>query len=104
MVQSSVTYFMILQFALLNISSRAASKIPVFIQNVTDQSVILQPKHILGEVSAAVSVTSLGSEQSSSLPSDCPSESHANDLTFDLDNPLLGDESNARITTKLNFI
>lgn len=32
-----------LQCALLNISCRAASRIPILIQNVTDQSVILQP-------------------------------------------------------------
>lgn len=41
-----------LQSALQNISCRAASRIPILIQNVTDQSVILQSEHIIGEVSA----------------------------------------------------
>lgn len=95
---------LMLQCALLNISCRAVSKIPVFIQNVTDQNVILQPKNIIGEVSAAVSVTPLGSEQSSSLSTSCSNGSYDSNLTFDFDNPLLGDEWKARISTKLNSI
>lgn len=93
---------LILQCTLLNISRSAAKKIPIFIQNATDQSVILQPRKIIDGVAAAACVTPLASEQSSSLWSDCLNGSHADDLTFD--NPLPCTESKARIPTKLNSI
>lgn len=93
-----------LECALLNISCKAAGKIPVTIQNITDHSVTLQPKHIIGEISAAVCVMPLSAEQASSPQSEFHNGKSNVELTFDLDNPLLGDEWKKRITDKLNSI
>lgn len=95
---------LMLECALLNISCKAASKIPVVIQNMTDHSVTLQPKHVIGEISAAVSVMPLGSEHSCSPHSESPDEKPGEKLTFDFNNPLIGEEWKRRITDKLNSI
>lgn len=93
-----------LECALLNISCKAASKIPVVIQNMTDHSVTLQLKHVLGEISAAACVMPLSPEQSSSPHSEFQNEKPSEKLTYDLDNSRLGDEWRTCITDKLNSI
>ena len=101
---SSLPGGLMLECALMNISCKAASKIPVVIQNMTGHTVTLQSKHVIGEISAAVSVMPLSSEQSPSPHSELKKEKANDKLNFDLDNSLLGDEWKQRITDKLNSI
>ena len=82
-----------LECALLNIFCQAASKVPVVIQNVTNHNVTLLPKHVIGELSAAVCLGPLSSEQSSLPHSGSSDEGLGEQLTFDLNNPLLGEEN-----------
>lgn len=95
---------LMLECAFLNIFCKAASKVPVVIQNVTNHKVTLLPKHVIGELSAAVCLGPLSSEQSSSPHPGSSDEELGEQLTFDLNNPLLGEEWKKRITDKLNSI
>lgn len=101
---SSLAGGLMLECALLNVFCKAASKIPVVIQNMTSHTVILPPKHVIRELSPAVCLGPLGSAQSPLPHSESSDEKLGEDLTFDLDNPLLGEEWKKRITDKLNSI
>lgn len=52
-----------LECALVNINSRASSKVPVVLRNTTDRSITLPSKSVIGVVSAAQNVMSLNSSQ-----------------------------------------
>lgn len=101
---SSLPGGLILECALLNISCKAANEIPVVIQNMSDHTVTIQPKHVIGEISAAECVIPLGSPKPYSPPSESHNKEGSETLTFDLDGSLLGDEWKARITERLNSI
>jgi hypothetical protein len=101
---SSLPGGLMLECALLKISCKAARKIPVFIRNMTDHNVILQPRHVIGVISAAACVMPLNSDQPSSPRCEPTTEKVKEKLHFDLENPLIGDEWKTRITDKLNSI
>lgn len=89
---------------------KAASKVPVVLQNMTNHGVTPLPKQVIGVISAAVCLQPLGSEQSS-LPHSKSSDEKlsatsqlSEKFTLDLDYPLLGEEWKTRITDRLNFI
>lgn len=61
---SSLPGGLFLECALPNINCKASSKIPVTLKNITDHSITLPPKCVIGEVSAAQAVEPLNPNQS----------------------------------------
>lgn len=88
---------LLLECALVNINSRASSKIPLVLRNTTSHSITLPSKSVIGIVSAAQSVIPLNSSQA---VSQMPSEK----LAFDLHDSPISEEWKRRITDKLNSI
>ncbi|KAK5859268.1 hypothetical protein PBY51_003349 [Eleginops maclovinus] len=70
---SSLPGGLFLECALLNVTCKASSKIPVFIRNTADHSVTLSPKRIIGEISAAQSTMPLNAMQIVATDSQMPS-------------------------------
>lgn len=88
----------------MNISCKAARRIQVVIHNMTDHSVTLQPKHVIGEISAADTVMPFSSKQSPSFQPELRDEMCKEKRSFDLDNLFLIEEWKTQITDKLSSV
>ncbi|KAI3355900.1 hypothetical protein L3Q82_004447 [Scortum barcoo] len=87
-----------LECALMNITCKASSKIPVIFRNTADHSVTLPPKCVIGEISAAQSAVPLNAMQSVATDSQMRSER----LAFNLDDSPMPEEWKQRISDQLN--
>lgn len=88
----------------MNISCKAARRIQVVIHNMTDHSVTLLPKHVIGEISAADTVMPFSSKQSPSFQPELRDEMCREKRSFDLDNLFLIEEWKTQITDTLSSV
>ena len=90
----------VLEAALMDISFKSSSKVPVVLHNLNDHDVTLQPKRIIAQVCAAQQITQLGPEQGDSRHNKPDSDN----LKFNLDDSPVSERWKDRIITKLRSI
>lgn len=91
---------MFLECALVNITCKASSKIPVTFRYTTDHNVTLPPKCVIGEISAVQRAMPLNAMQSVATDSRMSSER----LAFNLDDSPIPEEWKQQISDQLNSI
>lgn len=89
-----------LECALMNITCKASTKIPVTLRNTADHSVTLPPRCVIGEVHAVQSAMPLSVMQSVTTDPQMPSEK----LSFNLDDSPMPEDWKQRISDQLNSI
>ncbi len=93
---------LLIESVLVDVPSKASTKVPVIVRNVSEHNVILQPNSVVAQACAAQHVSPLSPGQSEIPPSQ--TEQKNSELTFNLDESPISEQWKERIQKKLQSI